>query len=59
VHAELGLAGKHSLFVVSEWELACIDVKQIISGHSRLARHTSRNDDQVTVVESIGQLIWS
>lgn len=39
--------------------LACIDVEQIISGHSRLAWHTSRDDDQMAVVQGIGKLLRS
>ena len=39
--------------------LACIDVEKVIPSHAWLAWHASRNDNQVTVIQCTGELVWS
>lgn len=33
------------------------DLEQIITGHARLARDSSRNNDQITALQGVGQFI--
>ena len=59
LHLEVGERLTDDKWVHRKASITCVDVEEVISGHAWFAWHTSRNDDQMAVVQSIGQLLRS